>query len=123
MESVGTATFSCDTDSQRNTVLLDKLLTTKYPLGVVLMELACQASLRGAVLRARWLPRLRNQEADALTNSEFGHFEMANRIDVGLTTLPFVVLSSSPMATRLSPTRANGMVAGLGAASQAATSM
>ena len=91
-DAVGTATLSCGTDNQGNSFLLDKCLTTKYPLGVVLMEVACQAALKGAVLRARWLPRLQNEEADALTNSDFSHFDPALRIDVDLETLPFVVM-------------------------------
>ena len=89
---VGTATLSCGTDNQGNSFLLDKCLTTKYPLGVVLMEVACQAALKGAVLRARWLPRLQNEEADALTNADFSHFDPALRIEVDLETLPFVVM-------------------------------
>ena len=40
------------------------------------------------------LVRLRNEEADALTNSDFGHFKMASRIGVYLTTLFFVLLNS-----------------------------
>ena len=91
-ESVGTATFTCGTDIQGNSYLLDKLLTTKYPLGVVLMELAGQASRKKASLRARWIPRLQNEEADALTNSEFHHFRAAYRIEVDLEKLPFLVM-------------------------------
>ena len=91
-DAVGTATLSCGTDNQGNSFLLDKCLTTKYPLGVVLMEVACQAALKGAVLRARWIPRLQNEEADALTNSDFSHFDPALRIEVDLETLPFVVM-------------------------------
>ena len=45
-------------------------------------------------MRARWLPRLQNEEADIVINSEFRLFEMANRIDVDLNTLPLVVLNS-----------------------------
>ena len=91
-EAVGTATFTCGTDNQGNSFLLDKLLTTKYPLGVVLMELACQSSRKRASLRARWIPRLQNEEADALTNSEFHHFRAENRIDVQLDQLEFIVM-------------------------------
>ena len=91
-DAIGTATLSCGTDNQGNSFLLDKCLTTKYPLGVVLMEIACQATLKGAVLRARWIPRLQNEEADALTNSDFSHFDPARRIEVDLDTLPFVVM-------------------------------
>ena len=32
--------LTCSTDNQGNSFLLDKLLTTRYPLGVILMELA-----------------------------------------------------------------------------------
>ena len=93
-ESVGTATFTCGTDNQGNSYLLDKLLTTKYPLGVVLMELACQAGRKRASMRARWIPRLQNEEADALTNGEFHHFRAANRIEVKLEELRFLVMDS-----------------------------
>ena len=34
---VGTTTFTCGTANQGNSYLLDKLLTTEFPLGVVLM--------------------------------------------------------------------------------------
>ena len=51
--TVGMATLTCGTDNQGNSYLLDKLMTTKFPLGVVLMELACQLGLRRACLHAR----------------------------------------------------------------------
>ena len=57
-ESVATLTFTAGTDNQGNSYLLDRMMTTKYPLVVVLMELAHQMRLRRLVLRARWLPRL-----------------------------------------------------------------
>ena len=91
-ESLGTVSLTCGTDNQGNSYLLDKLMTTKYPLGVVLMELACQAGRKRAALRARWIPRLQNEEADALTNSEFHHFRPENRIEVDLGKLGFVVM-------------------------------
>ena len=92
-DRLGLATLTCGTDNQGNTFLLDKLLTTKYPLGVVLMELSCQLGLRRAALRANWLPRLQNEEADALTNSDFRHFSADKRIDVDLAALPFRVMN------------------------------
>ena len=84
--------LSCGTDNQGNTHLLDRMLTTKYPLGVVLMELAHQSRVRRMVLRAHWLPRLENEEADALTNFEFRHFDPKRRIEVKLEDLKFAVL-------------------------------
>ena len=92
VEAVGAATFTCGTDNQGNSFLLERLLTTKYPLGVVLMELACQAGRKRASLRARWIPRLQNEEADALTNCEFHHFRKENRIEVDLGKLGFLVM-------------------------------
>ena len=84
--------LSCGTDNQGNSHLLDRMLTTKYPLGVVLMELAHQSRVRRLVLRAHWLPRLENEEADALTNFEFRHFDPKRRIEVQLSDLKFAVL-------------------------------
>ena len=68
------------------------MMTTKYPLGVILVELCQQLARRRAALRAQWVPRLENEEADALTNSDFRHFSSEHRIDVDLESLPFDVL-------------------------------
>ena len=91
---MGLVGLSVGTDNQGNTYLLDKMLTTKYPLGVVLMEMAHQCRLRQLVLRAHWIPRLENEEADALTNLDFRHFDPKNRIDVSLSSLKFGVLDA-----------------------------
>ena len=84
--------LTVSTDNQGNTSLIDELFTTKYPLGVVLMELAHQLSRRKLSLRARWLPRLQNQEADDLTNGELRHFDAKRRIHVDLDRLGFEVM-------------------------------
>ena len=72
--------------------MMDKLLTTKFPLGVVLMELATQLARRGATLRANWIPRDQNEEADALTNWDFRHFDSSRRVEVDLERLQFNVM-------------------------------
>ena len=56
------------------------------------MELSHQLAARKAVLRAQWLPRLQNEEADSLTNGDFRHFDAARRIPVKLDELNFGVL-------------------------------
>ena len=56
------------------------------------MELAHQLNRRRLSLRARWLPRLQNQEADDLTNNEFRHFDPRRRIPVDLDKLGFGVM-------------------------------
>ena len=44
----GLLILSCGTDNLDNTYVLDRLLTTKYPLGVVLMEVAHQCRRRAS---------------------------------------------------------------------------
>ena len=92
-ERAGLLRISCGTDNLGNTYLLDRLITTKYPLGVVLMEVAHQCHRKGLTLRADWVPRLENQEADDLTNMEFKSFDPKKRINVRLEDLKFGVLN------------------------------
>ena len=93
LNAVGMVTLTCGTDNQGNGYLLDKLLTTKYPLAILLMELSCQLGMRGASMRARWILRLQNEEADALTNGDYRHSDAKLRIPVDLGALPFKVLN------------------------------
>ena len=44
-------------------------------------------------LRTRWLPRLQNEEADALSNFDFDSFDPKLRIEAELESLPFVLLN------------------------------
>ena len=44
------------------------------------------------MLRARWLPRLQNEEADALTNADYRHFSADKRIPVDVDHLGFKLL-------------------------------
>ena len=57
------------------------------------MELAHQMKRRRLLLRARWVPRLQNLEADDLTNDEFRHFDPDKRIRVDLKDLDFRIMS------------------------------
>ena len=43
-------------------------------------------------MRAEWVPRLQNEEADALTNSDFRHFSAELRVPVKLEEMRFEVL-------------------------------
>ena len=71
---------SAGTDNLGNTAVASKLLTTKFPLCVFLMELAVQLQTQGAELHLHWLPRLQNAEADQLTNGDFAGFCPSKRI-------------------------------------------
>ena len=92
-DRAGTLSLSCGTDNRGNSYLLDNMITTKYPLVVILMELAHQMRRRMLTLRAHWFPRDQNEEADALTNFDYRHFDPAKRVEVDLAKLEFGVLN------------------------------
>ena len=58
LDSTSMITIGCATDNQGNSFLFDKLMTTRYPFGLILIELSLQLSLRRMALRAEWVPRL-----------------------------------------------------------------
>ena len=67
------------TDNQGNTYAVTKLMSTKFPLPILLMELSETLRLGSVFLDLHWVPRERNQWADDLTNGEFKHFPMDRR--------------------------------------------
>ena len=89
---VGSLTISGTTDNLGNKSVVARLLTTKFPLVAVLMELAAQLMHRGQVLELNWAPRLQNLEADALSNSDFRGFNAARRVRVNVGSHPWIVL-------------------------------
>ena len=56
------------TDSKGNWQVFNKLMTTKFPLCTVIMELASHTGKRGVRTDAWWTPRERNQETDVLSS-------------------------------------------------------
>ena len=74
--------LSAGTDNLGNRHLVTRLLTTKFPLCVVLMQLAWTLHCRDLELRLDWLPRLQNRKADALTNGDFSGFSADLRIEI-----------------------------------------
>ena len=65
----GAAVLPGLTDNQAITHVLRKFGSSSFPLSVVVMELACQLDEANLELDLRWVPRLQNEEADALTTS------------------------------------------------------
>lgn len=88
----GAAVLPGLTDNQAITHVLRKFGSSSFPLSVVVMELACQLDEANLELDLRWVPRLQNEEADALTNELFDGFSPENRIEVDFNKLPFVLL-------------------------------
>ena len=80
------------TDNQGNTWVLNRLMTTKFPMIVVLAELAAQLRAINAELSLEWIPRLQNEEADALTNEDFSAFRPELRVQLEVEQLAFLLL-------------------------------
>ena len=73
--------------------MLTKLMSSKFPLVVVLAEVCAQLRRRGMDLQLEWVPREENDAADALTNYDFGEFSEELRVPVNVEEMPFQVLS------------------------------
>jgi len=87
-----TGCFTGGTDNQSNTFATRKLLSTKFPLTILIMELSEQLRVRNSALSLRWVPREQNQEADDLTNLNFCKFNEKHRIPLEPAKLDFLVL-------------------------------
>eukprot|EP00434_Breviolum_minutum_P017229 symbB.v1.2.015209.t1/scaffold1104.1/size137596/5 len=88
----GRFTISGFTDNSSNTFVVDKFLTTKFPVSLVLMELAYQLASLKANLSLQWIPREQNEEADDLSKERFDRFDPAKRIEVDLEEMGFKVI-------------------------------
>ena len=86
------------TDNAGNSFALTRLMTSKFPLVVILAELALQMERRAMELSLAWSPREQHVEADALTNGEFGAFDPARRIEVQPEKLEWLVLPKMAQA-------------------------
>jgi len=80
------------TDNKGNSFALTRLMSTKYPLCLLVMELAVALEERSLALSADWAPREWNAEADALTNERFEGFSEANRVAFDMRSHPWRVL-------------------------------
>ena len=80
------------TDNAGNSHDLRKYGTSKYPLSIIVMEVACQLDRLQLELELGWVPRAQNTEADDLTNERFVEFDEAKRIQMDFENLPFMVM-------------------------------
>jgi len=90
----GTVIMPLMTDNRGNSFALSRLMSTKYPLVLLVMELAVALEERGLALSAEWAPREWNAEADAITNGRFEGFAEENRIPFDMLTFPWRVLDN-----------------------------
>ena len=84
---------SAFTDNKGNTYAASKLMSTRYPLSCVVMELATQMEARGLWLDLCWTPREQHVLADKLTNGTFSDFDPRLRVASKYERLSFVSLS------------------------------
>ena len=84
-----TVSVGAGTDNAGNGYILDKKVTTKFPLVIVLCCPAEYLEDRGLNLVLEWIPRDQNEEADELSNMDFGRFKEENRVTVDLEAAPF----------------------------------
>ena len=82
------------TDNLGNTYTLVRFMSCKFPLSVVVMELACQMDKHQVELDLGWASRAQNQEADDLTNSKFDDFDEKLRIHVEFEELEFMIMGA-----------------------------
>ena len=90
--AAGRVRLTGTTDNLGNSWILARLMSTKFPMLVILGELAVQLRKRNLQLQLDWAPRLQNEEADALTNGDFTAFRAENRINIDLLALKFEVM-------------------------------
>eukprot|EP00435_Cladocopium_sp_Y103_P049214 s1608_g14.t1 len=82
------------TDNRANEALTTKRSTTKWPLLAVNMQLSSSLSKCRLSLNLKWRPREENTEADSLTNEDFSHFNLNDRVVISLQDLDLNVLNS-----------------------------
>ena len=80
------------TDNRGNGYVVNKLMTTRFPLCAIVMELAAQAELRKVRMEAEWTPRERNQEADDLSNFLTSNFDASKEVKMELEGQSWLVL-------------------------------
>ena len=80
------------TDNKGNEALINKNMSSKYPLYIILLELTEQLHARNLILDLRWQRREQNQAADDLTNGLFSQFDVSKRINPSLSSMPWLVL-------------------------------
>ncbi len=75
------------TDNKGNGHVLHRMMTTKFPMSAVLMELATRMGQARARVLLQWTPRELNAEADALANGRTGGFDERRRVTVDWAAL------------------------------------
>ena len=98
--SVTTCGITGGTDNKGNSYIVSKMLSTKFPITPLVIELSEQLRYRCAELYLTWIPRENNQEADDLSNLKFDDFSPDKRINFTVSGIPWKVFTELILATR-----------------------
>ena len=88
----GRLVLSGFTDNSSNAHLIDKYLSVKFPVSLVLMELSRQLADMRSELQLHWIPREQNEESDDLSKGKLEAFDPSNQIVVDFSTIKFKVI-------------------------------
>ena len=88
----GRAMIAGSTDNQGNAWVLSRLMSSKFPMLVVLGGIAVQLRARNLHLELDWVPRTKNEEADALTNHDFSAFSPDKRLNIDPENLGLIIM-------------------------------
>ena len=89
------------TGNRGNSRAFSRLMTTNYPLCLLVMELAATLESKQLLLEAAWAPREWNAEADALTNEDFQGFRPENRVPFDFASHRWLVFDTLREAGRM----------------------
>ena len=89
---VAMVSTGASTDNLRNRFVLNRLMTTIFPLLAFVCEMAVTVEKKGCALNVGWVPRDQNCEADALSNDDIEGFDPSKEIAVDLDNMGFEVL-------------------------------
>ena len=111
-DKMGWCCLSGGTDNQTNTYAVAKLMSTKFPSTVLLMELSEQLRSSCLELHLSWIPRDSDVPADDLTNSIFTKFDATKRVNLVGSLIPFLILpdlmkDSQRLFEQITETKAN----------------
>ena len=67
-------------DNQGNSYAVNKLMSTEFPLTLLVLELSETFRRRHCGFNLEWIPREHNQLADDLTNEDCSKFPMESRV-------------------------------------------
>ncbi len=86
----GRLVLSGFTDNASNSYLIDKYLTVKFPVSMVLMELSRQLAVLGSELQLHWIPCEQNEESDNLSKGHYDAFDPKLRLAVDWEATPLL---------------------------------